>query len=55
LGTLKFIIISPSSTLNVDFYSANYNSLKQQSAGRDVARFGRMILIPSQPVIARSL
>ena len=32
----------------LDFYSAN--SQKQQSAGRHVAPFGHIILIPSQPV-----
>jgi len=36
----------------LDFYSAS--SLKQESAGRHVAPFGRIILIPSQPVFALS-
>ena len=36
----------------VDLYSAS--SLKQQSAGRHVAPFGHIILIPSQPVFALS-
>ena len=36
----------------LDFYCAN--SLKQQSAGRDVAPFWYIILIPSQPVFALS-
>jgi len=36
----------------LDFYSAS--SLKEQSAGRHVAPFGHIILIPSQPVFALS-
>ena len=36
----------------IDFYSAS--SLKQQSAGRQVAPLGHIILIPSQPVFALS-
>jgi hypothetical protein len=36
----------------LDFYNAS--SLKQQSAGRHVAPFGHIILIPSQPVFAFS-
>ena len=35
-----------------DFYSAS--SLKQQSAGRHVASFGHIILIPSPPIFALS-
>jgi len=36
----------------LDFYSAS--SLKQQSADRHVAPLGHIILIPSQPVFART-
>jgi hypothetical protein len=36
----------------LDFYSAS--SLKQQSAGRDVAPLEHIILIPSQPIFALS-
>ena len=36
----------------LDFYSAS--SLKQQSADRNVAPLGYIILIPSQPVFALS-
>jgi hypothetical protein len=36
----------------LDFYSAS--SLKKQSAGRQVAPLGHIILIPSQPVFAFS-
>jgi hypothetical protein len=36
----------------LDFYSAS--SLKQQSAGRHVARLGHISLIPSQPVFGLS-
>ena len=36
----------------LDFYSAS--SLKQPSAGRHVAPFGHIILIPSQPDFALS-
>jgi hypothetical protein len=38
--------------IELDFYSAS--SLKQQSAVRYVAPLGNIILIPSQPVIART-
>jgi len=37
----------------LDFYSAS--SLKQQSAGRHVARLGHIILIPSQAFCSYSL
>ena len=37
---------------DLNFYSAS--SLKQQSAGRHVAPFGHIILIPSQPVFTLS-
>jgi len=34
--------------IELDFYSAS--SLKQQSAGKHVAPFGHIFLIPSQPI-----
>jgi hypothetical protein len=38
----------------LDFYNDNASSLKQQFAGRHVAPFGHIILIPSQSVFALS-
>jgi hypothetical protein len=47
-----FFITRAKTKAELDFYSAS--SLKQQSAGRHVAPFGHIILIPSQPVFALS-
>jgi hypothetical protein len=46
------IIMSAILPRPIDFDSAN--SLKQQSASRNVSPFGHIILIPSQPIFALS-
>jgi hypothetical protein len=46
---VRFVLVQHA---ELDLYSAS--SLKQQSAGRNVAPLGHIILIPSQPVFALS-